>query len=350
MADDLEGRREPKPTASAGWVRALTGNLGTVLALLGVILLFALADWLVSGPQASFATVRNLRVVLASTSIVAVAALGMTIIIIAGGIDLSAGTALTLCATVMAYGLKADWGVLLTVPLTLVTGIACGLANGLLVSSLRIVPFIVTLGTMTVFVGCGKLVADQSTISPSRDQIPTWVQNLCSTRPPDVHLGFLPNLPLGVWITLILAVLVASLLRYSVFGRYVFALGSNEPTARLCGVNIPVLKTLVYALAGIFVAVGGIYHFGLLKMSNPVEGLGLELKIIAAVVIGGGSLSGGRGSVLGTLAGAMIMGVITSGCDQLAVPTPYQDMTIGVIIIVAVTLDQLRQRRLERAR
>ena len=210
---------------------------------------------------------------------------------------------------------------------------------------LRIVPFIVTLGTMTMFLGMGKILANESTIFPPRDQIPSWLMNLCSTRPPDVVYGVVPNIPTGVWIAMGLALLVSALLRFTVFGRYVFALGSNEATARLCGINVPMTKVAVYTLAGAFVGLAAMYHFATLKIANPVEGLGMELKFIAAVVIGGGSLNGGRGSVLGTLAGAAIMGVITSGCDQLEVPNPYQDIFIGLIIIAAVALDRVRQSR-----
>ena len=333
-----------KPRA---WLTSLlSGEIGTLLALIAVVLFFSCADTMLNGEDASFNTVRNFRVIMTQTSIVAVAALGMTMIIVAGGIDLSAGTALTLSATVLAYCLKNDVTPAFAVTCCVLTGVICGLANGVLVSTLRIVPFIVTLGTMTIFLGIGKLIANETSIFPSADQRPDWISNLCSTKPPDLIYGAVPNLPLAVWITLVLALVVDSILRFTVFGRYVFALGSNESTARLCGLNIPIIKSGVYALAGVFVGVAGMYQFGLLKMGNPVEGVGLELKIIAAVVIGGGSLNGGRGSVLGTLAGAGIMGVIASGCDQLEVRNPYQDIIIGMIIVTAVVLDQLRERHL----
>ncbi len=324
----------------------LTGQLGTLLALIAVLVFFAIVDPIKNDGKMTFLSVRNFRVMLTQTSIFAVAALGMTMIIIAGGIDLSAGTALTLSATVLAYGLKNDYGPTVAVSLCLLTGVLCGLVNGLLISTLRIVPFIVTLGTMTIFLGIGKLISNETSIFPSASQRPEWISDLCSTKPPHLIGGFMPNLPLSVWITLVLAILVAMLLRYTVFGRYVFALGSNESTARLCGLNIPFVKTMVYCVAGLFVGVAGMYQFGLVKMGNPVEGIGLELKVIAAVVIGGGSLSGGRGSILGTLAGAAMMTAIKSGCDLLEVRNTYQDVIVGCIIIIAVLLDQLRERRL----
>jgi ribose/xylose/arabinose/galactoside ABC-type transport system permease subunit len=241
--------------------------------------------------------------------------------------------------------LKNDVSPLAAVVCTLFVGCACGLLNGALVSSLRVVPFIVTLGTMTIFLGIGKIFCAESTIFPKREQIPEWLHSLCSTRAPDFIVGFVPKVSPGVILVAVFGAAVGLVLRYTVFGRYVFALGSNEATARLCGVPISLTKIAVYTLSGLFVAIAGVYHFATLKIGNPVEGVGLELQVIAAVVIGGGSLSGGRGSVLGSLTGAVIMSVIRSGCDQLSVPNPYQEILIGLIIIVAVAVDQLRQRR-----
>jgi ribose transport system permease protein len=138
---------------------------------------------------------------------------------------------------------------------------------------------------------------------------------------------------------------VSLVLRFTIFGRYVFALGSNEQTARLCGLNVPALKVAVYTLGGLFVSLAGVYQFAKLNVGNPTSGVGLELKVIAAAVIGGASLSGGRGTILGTLAGALLMQTISSGCTQLEIRNPVQDIILGVIIVAAVTIDQIRQRR-----
>jgi len=135
-------------------------------------------------------------------------------------------------------------------------------------------------------------------------------------------------------------------LRSTVFGRYVFAVGSNEQTARLCGINVTAMKIAVYTLAGLFVGIAGILQFARLSNGNPTSGRGLELSIIAAVVVGGASLSGGRGSVLGTMAGALLMVVINVGCTALGLRSAWQDVTLGTIIFVAAAFDQLRQRRL----
>ncbi len=134
-------------------------------------------------------------------------------------------------------------------------------------------------------------------------------------------------------------------LRYTIFGRYVFALGSNESTARLCGINVPLVKIAVYTLAGLLIGIASICFFSRLNSGTPTSGTGMELKFIAAVVIGGGSLNGGRGTVLGTLAGTAIMGIIAGGCTLLGIQDPAQNILLGVIIIAAVSVDQLRQRR-----
>jgi ribose/xylose/arabinose/galactoside ABC-type transport system permease subunit len=154
----------------------------------------------------------------------------------------------------------------------------------------------------------------------------------------------------GVWLALFLAALLSFVLRYTVLGRHVFAIGSNEAAARLCGINVPRVKLAVYGLAGLFVGISGIYNFSLLSQGDPTTGIGVELKVIAAVVIGGTSLSGGRGSVVGALVGAVLMTTITSGCTQLGLPNPIQDVIVGLIIVAAVTVDQMRQRRIATSR
>ena len=314
-------------------------TLEPLLALLLVTVGFAIADQVWG--QGRFSELRNFRVVLVQAAPVAVAALGMTLIIISGGIDLSAGTASMLCATVLAAMLSNDYSITAAVICALLAGALCGLVNGLLIGLLSIPPFIVTLGTMTIFLGVAKRIAGGSTVFVDRQRMPLWLNDLSSTMPPDWS-GWLPRIASSVWLAAGIAVLVAILLRYSVFGRHLFAIGSNESTARLCGVNILRVKIIVYVLGGLLIGIAGLYSFSLVKMANPVEGIGRELKFIAAVVIGGGSLNGGRGSVLGTLAGAAIMGVIASGCAQLEIQNSTQDIMIGVIIIAAVTLDQFR--------
>jgi ribose transport system permease protein len=337
QANELE-----QPGRTSSRLNFLGSTLGPFLGLALVIGFFAAADALQSEPG-HFLSLRNLRTISAQTATVAVAALGMTVVIISGGIDLSAGTAVALAATVLAWCLKQDCPAAVAIVAGLGTGCLAGLVNGVLISSLRVVPFIVTLGTMTIYLGIAKLIASETTVRPDlARQVPEWLQNLLSTQGKSLWLG----LPSGVWLTLLLAFLLAVVLRKSVFGRYVYALGSNESTARLCGINVWANKVALYALAGFFVGVAGMFQFSRLSSGNPTSGAGMELRFIAAVVIGGGSLSGGRGTVLGTLTGAAIMAVIASGCTQLGLNNPIQDIILGVIIVVAVTLDQIRQRRM----
>lgn len=327
-------------THRARFWTAIVSRFGPLLALVLVFGFFAVADALQPG-GGRFTSLRNVQTMLIASAPVLVAALGMTVIIISGGIDLSAGTAVALSATVMAYVLKQGGSIEFALASSVVTGCAAGILNGAMISALRVAPFIVTLGTMTAFLGTAKLVADETTVRPPLSAVPIWMSGLSMPSPEPQWL----LVAAGVWIMLALAVGLSLVLRYTVFGRYVFALGSNEQTARLCGINVPMTKLIVYTLGGFFVGLAGIYQFAKLNVGNPTSGVGMELKVIAAVVIGGASLSGGRGAVLGTVTGALLMQTISSGCTQLEVSNPVQDIILGAIIVAAVTIDQLRQRR-----
>jgi ribose transport system permease protein len=318
----------------------LAGQLGPLLALLLVFLFFAVTD-AVQQDGGRFTSLRNLQTMLVSSAPVVVGALGMTVVIIAGGIDLSAGTAIALCATVLAWVLDRGGPIELALVCCILTGCAAGSLNGVMISALKVAPFIVTLGTMTAYLGIAKLVADETTVRPPLETVPDRMDSLAMPSPDPAWLLVAP----GVWIMLAMAVALSLVLRYTVFGRHVFALGSNELTARLCGLDVPTLKVAVYALGGLFFGLAGVYQFAKLKVGNPTSGLGMELEIIAAVVIGGASLSGGRGTVLGTLTGALLMQTIASGCTQLGLSNPVQDIILGIIIVAAVTVDQIRQRR-----
>jgi ribose transport system permease protein len=315
-------------------------NFGPLLALVTVFLFFAITDWF-QPDGGQFLSLRNLQAMLISSTPVVTAALGMTLVIISGGIDLSAGTAMALSATVMAWVLKEGGSIGLALSGCLLTGCATGAANGVMISALRVPPFIVTLGTMTAYLGIAKLVADETTVRPPLESVPDWINGLAMPSPNPSWLLVAP----GVWIMLALAAVVSLILRHTLFGRYVFALGSNEQTARLCGLNVPVLKVAIYTLSGLFIGLAGVYQFAKLKVGNPISGVGVELKVIAAVIIGGASLSGGRGTVLGTLTGALLMQTIVSGSTQLGLSNPIQDIILGLIIVAAVIVDQLRTRQ-----
>ena len=319
--------------------RAVLAAAGPALALLAIVAGFGIADYATDG-RATFLSARNARATVAASLPVAVAALGMTAVIAAGGIDLSAGTLLALCAVVLAAGLEAGVPAWAAVAAAAACGAACGALNGALVAGLGVVPFVVTLGTLGAFQGAAKLVADETTVRPDRESVPDWLGTLTSIRPESLAFG----LPRGFWALLALAAATAVTLRLTVFGRHLFAVGSNERTARLCGVAVGRTKILVYALGGLLTGAAGVFQFSRLKAGNPTSGLGLELEVIAAVVIGGGSLAGGRGTVAGTLTGVAIVAAIGSGGSQLGWSNPVQEIALGAIIVAAVAADRVRAR------
>lgn len=319
-------------------VKKLLWQLGPLVALLVIMIFFWIADSFWGGGY--FMSTRNIRVISSSAALIAVPAFGMTLIIISGGIDLSAGTALTLSGTALALSLKAGDPILYAFMLMVLVGCLCGLANGMIISATKVVPFIVTLGTMTIFLGIGQILSGESTVYAPKENIPDWL-SLCYTGSDSVKY-LVPKIPTSVLIATVMGMGVAIMMRYTVFGRNVFAIGSSESTARLCGINVPGTVIAVYTIAGFFVAIGGLLYFADVKNGNPSDGTGKELEIIAAVVLGGGSLSGGRGSIFGTMVGALIITAIRSGCSQLSIPNTYTHIIIGCIIIIAVIVDQLR--------
>ncbi len=284
----------------------------------------------------------NLEMIARHTTIVGIAALGMTLVIIAGGIDLSVGSIIALSSVAIAWLLQyAGAGPWTAVLGGIAAAAFCGMVSGLLITWLRVVPFIVTLGMLLIVRGAAKGIAREQKIDVDMDRL-VWLDDLLASVPKDRSWMLVP---LGVWILIVMAVTVALMLRYTRLGRHIFAVGSNEETARLCGVAVDRVKVAVFALCAAFAGLAGVMQFSYLSVGDPTGATGLELNVIAAVVIGGGSLSGGEGSILGTVVGALIMTVIDTGCGQMGLPNWVQEIIMGVIIIVAVALDRLRHRR-----
>ena len=311
---------------------SMLSRYGAVLGLVVVYGLFAIV-----GPE-SFSSTQNLETVARQTTIVGTAALGMTLVIIAGGIDLSVGSMIALGTVVIAALLQAGVSPLLAAVAGIAVGALCGFINGVLITRLRVVPFIVTLGTLLVIRGAAKGLAHEQKI----DAPLSWLNDLLAALPPGESWKIAPP---GVWIMGVLALLVAGMLYYTRLGRHIFAIGSNEATARLCGVPVDRVKIMVYSLSAGFAGLAGVMQFSRLTVGDPTVATGAELDVIAAVVIGGGSLSGGEGSILGTIVGALIMTVIRSGCSQMGLPNWVQEIVTGSIIVVAVALDRLRSRK-----
>ncbi len=321
-----------------GRLRALRfdvpGRFSDVGALGGLILVAILFGFLI-GPR--FFSPANLELMARQTAIVCVAALGMTMVIVSGGIDLSVGSVIALSTVVTAQFLRDGSWPLVAAAGAIGAGAVCGLMNGVLITGLRVVPFIITLGTMLLVRGAAKGVADERRIEAPL----TWLNGLLRT----VRDGSGVLVPAGIWIVVLLAVVVAVTLQYTRFGRHLFAIGSNERTARLCGVQVERCKIAVYMLAGAFAGLAGVMEFSRLSVGDPTVAIGAELGVIAAVIIGGGSLSGGKGTVVGTIAGAGIMTVIQIGCSQHGLPNWVQEIVTGTIIVFAVALDRLRSKR-----
>jgi ribose transport system permease protein len=306
------------------------GRVGPFLGLLFVSALFGL----LVGPE--FFRPANLELVARQTAIVGTAALGMTLVIAAGGIDLSVGSIIALATVAVAQLLRGGDGPTAAALGGIAAGALCGAATGLLVTRLQVIPFIVSLGMMLLVRGAAKGLAGERRLEAPA----TWLNDLLRTLASGE--GFLPW---GLWLLAFLALVVAGVLRYTRFGRHVLAVGSNERTARLCGIAVDRVKVAVYSISGALAGLAGVLQFAKLSVGDPTVATGLELDVIAAVIIGGGSLLGGKGTALGTLVGATLMTVIQIGCSQKGLPNWVQQIVTGVVIVAAVALDRWRQGR-----
>ena len=304
--------------------------------LLALLVVFSLAS-------PNFLQTANILAILQATSVNGVLAIAATLVIITGGIDLSVGTLMTFCAViagvVLRYlGLPLPVGIVASI----LAGTAVGLVSGTIIAKLKVPPFIATLGMMLILKGLSLVISGTKPIyfndTPGFNQIAlgSAVGSIFPAVP-------VPN---GVLILFLVAGLAAFVLGKTALGRYTFALGSNEEAVRLSGVNIDRWKIAVYATAGGICGVAGLLIASRLNSAQPALGQGYELDAIAAVVIGGTSLSGGRGTVVGTLIGALIISVLANGLRILSVPQEWQTVVTGSIIILAVYADILRRRAL----
>jgi ribose transport system permease protein len=311
-------------------LRRILAKAGPFIGLVLVIVLFAIP----AETRPYFLTYHNFKIIFTQTVIVAIGALGMTLIIISGEIDLSVGSTVALTGVIAALLIQRGWGAAATTAAAIGIGATVGLLNGSATAGLKMPSFIITLGMLGVARGTAKWLADNQTVAYDASPINGWM----TTANPSG-----PALPAGIWVAIALAVATSLLLRKTVFGRHVFALGSNPAAARLCGIPTRRLKILVFVLAGGFTGLAGIFQLSRLRLGDPTVAVGLELDIIAAVIIGGASLSGGSGTILGSIIGALIMSVLRNGSQQMGWPNYFQEIIIGLVIIVAVFLDRFRR-------
>jgi ribose/xylose/arabinose/galactoside ABC-type transport system permease subunit len=377
----------------ANW-QTLLQKLGPLVGFLFVFGLFALLR------PYKFLNIGNLQLMLQLTAVVGTAALGMTLIIISGGIDLTPGSSIALCTVAIGLLLNAgwpplaaavggilvatmvglsigamvvgqlglvasavaglcaylvlhtglEWSMLLSSILGVVVALVMGLVTWRFLPRVRLSPFIVTLGLWGSIRGIAQQVAITGTTTPDQpgsttvNPPDTWINDLLINPGPGHRWMILPP---GVWLTIALAIIVALMLRYTKFGRHIYAIGSNEQTARLCGINVGRTKLMIYTLAGVMVGIAGLLQFSYLTMGDSTTAGGMELNVIAAVVIGGASLNGGEGGVLGSMIGALMMTAVANGCAKMGWSNSVELMVTGGIIIIAVWLDGLRHLKSE---
>ncbi len=331
-----EASTEAAPAQVRPWLSRAAAHLGG-FNLLGLVLasvaLYSYFAWRLPG---TFLTFPNIETIAVQATIVSMAALGMTLIIVVGAIDLSIGSTVALTTVVIALALQHHdpWVALL---FGVAAGAAAGMVNGLLVTRLKVLPFIVTLGTMQMYRGIARGFGHDNTVDAPK----TWLNGLLTAVGKHEQWKLFP---MGVWFMLLMAVLVGVLLRRTVFGRNIVAVGSNEVAARVSGVNAQRVKLWVFILGGFFTGLAGLMQFSRLQVGDPTVAAGLELDVIAAVVIGGASLNGGQGSVMGALIGAIFMTTMGNGFAQIGLPEWVQYIVKGGIIVLAVALDRLRAR------
>lgn len=316
----------------------------TFFALIGLIILCIFLT--IFTPH--FLTIDNILNVGRQVSVTAIVAVGMTIVIVTAGIDLSVGSVVAFSGCVAALGmvelpvfLNELLGINISPTLAIVIGITfgvlagglCGATNGVITSYLNITPFIATLGMMSIARGAALVITDGTPI----DKLPEGVLYFGS--------GQILGIPVPIIIMILVALIGGLILRKTRLGRYAFAMGSNEEAVRLSGVNLKGYKTMIYVINGLLAGLAGIILMARVSSAQPMAGGLMELDAIAAVVIGGASLMGGRGTIFGTIVGAAIMGVLRNGLVLLDVSAFWQQLVIGCVIILAVTVDQVRHNK-----
>jgi len=300
-------------------------------SLIALVIIFSVAS-------GNFLQFDNVIGIMLSTAVIGILALGSTFVIITSGIDLAVGTVMTF-ASVMAGVMITVWG--LPMPLGVIGGIAagavCGLISGLAVAKMQIPPFIATLAMMMITKGLSLVISGTKPIY--FNDSPEFSKIAMGSIIPGIEI---PN---AILIFFGIAILASILLTKTIVGRFTFALGSNEEATRLSGVNVTAWKIAIYTITGVFSGIAGIVMASRLNSAQPALGSGYELEAIAAVVIGGTSLSGGKGSILGTVIGALIMSVLTNGLRILSVKQEWQTVIVGLVVILAVYADIMRRRK-----
>ncbi|WP_304681953.1 ABC transporter permease subunit [uncultured Clostridium sp.] len=304
-------------------------NLDKYKSLIGLALLCVIITFV----SPAFMTLSNITNVFTQVSTNAIIAVGMTFVILTGGIDLSVGSTVAISGAFAASIIKSTNNVFLAIIVAGIVGIVIGLINGLLISKGKLQAFIATLATMTIFRGVTLVFTNGTPISKLSESF----VNIGNGK-----LGFIP---IPVVITVIVFIIAVYVLTQTRFGRYLYALGGNEDSARLSGINTNKIKTLVYVISGFASSIAGVIIASRIGSASPNAGTGFELDAIAAVVIGGTSLAGGEGRITGTLIGALIIGVLNNGLNLMNISPFYQSIVKGLVILIAVLLDKKSRKK-----
>lgn len=308
--------------------KAMWARLRPLIGLLVLVFLVAIINQ-------KFLTMGNILNVLRQTSINAIIATGMTFVILSGGIDLSVGSILAYSGAIVAFLLNSNIPIPIAMVLTLAIGAALGSCTGVIIQKGGVQPFIATFVTMSLLRGATLVFTDGKPISAGKDA--------AADAFAEVGQGYLFGIPLPVFIMAAVVALAYYVLKHTRFGRYVYALGGNEKAAYLSGLRVGAVKVSIYGICGMLAALAGIVLTARLSSAQPTAGSGYELDAIAAVVIGGTSLSGGVGSILGTLIGALIIGVLNNALNLLEVSSYYQMIAKGLVILIAVLMDRRKK-------
>ncbi|ANJ68724.1 ABC transporter permease [Latilactobacillus curvatus] len=305
-------------------------KLGPVLALLVLVVA-------VSVMNMSFLALSNLLNLLRQVSINALIAFGMTFVILTGGIDLSVGSILALSGAISAYMIQAGVSPAISIAIGMLTGALFGLINGILVAYGKAAPFIATLATMTIFRGGTYVFTNGNPITGTKINESFLFQFM--------GRGYLFGIPFPIIIMLIAFGILYVVLHKTTFGRKTYALGGNEEAAYVAGVNTKKVTMIIYTLSGLMASVAGVILTSRLSSAQPDAGTSYEMDAIAAVVLGGTSLAGGKGRIFGTLIGALIIGTLNNGMNLLGISSFYQQIVKGIVIIVAVLLDRRESKK-----
>ncbi|MFN8677131.1 MAG: ABC transporter permease [Thermomicrobiales bacterium] len=321
------------PASRWAGLRAASSGVKELNILLALVLLCALLAFL----SPVFFTWNNLLGVARAFSLTAIAAIGQTMVIITGGIDLSAGSIIGLASLSTGMLLVNGWPSPLAILAGLTIGTAFGACNGLLITRVGLPPFIATLGTLSIGRGLIYVVTQGYPVTAPRDELLLQIGQ-----------GYVGQIPMPVIIMVVVTILATLFLGKTTLGRYIYAVGGNEEAARLAGINVNNVKMFVYTTSGFLASVSGIILLSRLVSAQPTAGLGQELPVIAASIIGGTSLIGGEGTALGAVLGAAIVGVLENGIVLLGINTYAQQVVTGAAIILAVALDIWQKRRRQR--